>query len=71
MTGSAGQKRVPTTYFAETPFPLPPENEQKRIFAKVGQLMAPMRRSGKLSWSKGQAKNGKLLEAAVADLLAA
>ena len=30
MTGSAGQKRVPKTYFSETPFPLPPTNEQRR-----------------------------------------
>lgn len=26
MTGTAGQKRVPTEYFAHTPFPLPPLN---------------------------------------------
>lgn len=35
MTGSAGQKRVPTGYFACKPFPLPPLAEQKRIVAKV------------------------------------
>jgi len=40
MTGSAGQKRVPKTYFSETPFPLPPKQEQKRIVAKVDKLMA-------------------------------
>ena len=40
MTGSAGQKRVPKTYFSETPSPLPPTNEQKRIVAKVDELMA-------------------------------
>lgn len=40
MTGSAGQKRVPTVYFAETPFPLPPLSEQKRIVKKIDQLMA-------------------------------
>jgi len=39
MTGSAGQKRVPKTYFSETPFPLPPTNEQKRIVVKVDELM--------------------------------
>jgi type I restriction enzyme, S subunit len=39
MTGSAGQKRVPKTYFSETPFPLPPKNEQKRIVTKVDELM--------------------------------
>lgn len=40
MTGTAGQKRVPKLYFAETPFPLPPFDAQKRIVAKVDQLMA-------------------------------
>jgi len=40
MTGSAGQKRVPKSYFSETPFPLPPINEQKRIVAKVDELMS-------------------------------
>ena len=39
MTGSAGQKRVPAKYFSTTPFPLPPANEQKRIVAKVDELM--------------------------------
>ena len=40
MTGSAGQKRVPSDYFARSPFPLPPIAEQKRIVAKVDELMA-------------------------------
>jgi type I restriction enzyme S subunit len=39
MTGSAGQKRVPKNYFAETPLPLPPEEEQHRIVQKVDELM--------------------------------
>jgi type I restriction enzyme S subunit len=40
MTGTAGQKRVPTEYFAYSPFPLPPLDEQHRIVAKVEELMA-------------------------------
>lgn len=40
MTGTAGQKRLPTEYFATRPFPIPPLAEQKRIVAKVDELMA-------------------------------
>jgi len=40
MTGTAGQKRVPTEYFAHSPFPVPPLAEQHRIVAKVNELMA-------------------------------
>lgn len=40
MTGTAGQKRVPTDYFATRAFPLPPTEEQARIVAKVDELMA-------------------------------
>ena len=39
MTGSAGQKRVPRTYFESTPCPLPPRAEQCRIVARVEELM--------------------------------
>ena len=40
MTGTAGQKRVPIEYFANSPFPLPPLAEQHRIVSKVDELMA-------------------------------
>ena len=40
MTGTAGQKRVPTEYFTVSPFSLPPLAEQHRIVAKVDELMA-------------------------------
>lgn len=39
MTGTAGQKRVPKNFFEERPLPLPPLAEQKRIVAKVDELM--------------------------------
>ena len=39
MTGTAGQKRVPAEFVALNPFPLPPLNEQKRIVAKMDELM--------------------------------
>ncbi|MDE8555829.1 restriction endonuclease subunit S [Pantoea vagans] len=40
MTGTAGQKRLPTDYFALCAMPLPPTAEQYRIVAKVDDLMA-------------------------------
>ena len=40
MTGSAGQKRVPNSFFSENPLPFPPLAEQHRIVAKVDELMA-------------------------------
>jgi type I restriction enzyme S subunit len=40
MTGTAGQKRVPRSYFELTPIPFPPVAEQARIVAKVDELMA-------------------------------
>lgn len=40
MTGTAGQKRLPTEYFATRALPLPPSAEQVRIVAKVDELMA-------------------------------
>lgn len=40
MTGTAGQKRVPTEYFATRAFPLPSVAEQAEIVAKVDELMA-------------------------------
>lgn len=40
MTGTAGQKRLPTGFFRNFPLPLPPRAEQERIAAKVDELMA-------------------------------
>jgi len=70
MTGSAGQKRVPKTYFSETPFPLPPTNEQKRIVDKVNELMALCDKL-ETSLSQSQTDCDRLMEAAVAEILAA
>ncbi len=39
MTGTAGQKRVPRSYFELRAFALPPLAEQQRIVAKVDELM--------------------------------
>ena len=40
MTGTAGQQRVPTNFFANFPAPLPPLAEQQRIVERVNALMA-------------------------------
>lgn len=40
MTGTAGQKRLPKAFVEANPFPLPPLAEQRRIVAKVDELMA-------------------------------
>lgn len=39
MTGTAGQKRVSAEFFATTPVPVPPLEEQKRIVTKIDDLM--------------------------------
>jgi len=38
MTGSVGQKRVPTTFLERVAIPLPPVAEQQRIVAKIEEL---------------------------------
>jgi len=43
MTGSVGQKRVPTTFVKEYPIPYPPLPEQKRIVAKLYEIMAEIK----------------------------
>ena len=50
--------------------PLPPGNEQKRIVTKIDQPLA-LCDDLEAKLIKDQAKSGKLLEAAVVDLLAA
>lgn len=40
MKGVAGQQRVPTEYFYNTPIPLPPLSEQKRIVAEIEKQFA-------------------------------
>ncbi|MBI5594394.1 MAG: hypothetical protein HY881_28435 [Deltaproteobacteria bacterium] len=67
MTGTAGQKRVPTGYFALKPFPLPPFAEQKRIVAKVDDLMVLCDRL-EVQLADSRTAATKLMEAAVAEL---
>jgi len=70
MTGSAGQKRVPKTHFSETPFPLPPFNEQKHIVAKVDELMA-LCDELETRLSQSQTDCDRLMEGTIAEILAA
>jgi type I restriction enzyme S subunit len=42
MTGAVGQKRVPIAFIANSPIPLPPLNEQKRIVAKIEELFSEL-----------------------------
>jgi len=70
MTGTAGQKRVPRDYFAGNPFPLPPFEEQKRIVAKVDQLMA-LCDELEAGLVQAQTDGGRLMEAVVHHVLAA
>lgn len=68
MTGTAGQKRVPTDYFANGPFPLPPLAEQHRIVAKVDELMALCDQL-EASLTEGEQTRSKLLEAVLHEAL--
>jgi hypothetical protein len=69
MTGTAGQKRVPTEYFAHSPFPLPPLAEQHRIVAKVDALMALCDRL-EASLTASTATRRRLADALLAEALA-
>ena len=40
MTGSAGQKRVPRSFFENYPIPFPPKTEQARIVETFSELMS-------------------------------
>jgi type I restriction enzyme, S subunit len=42
MTGSVGQKRVPTQFFRELEIPLPPLAEQQRIVARLEELFSEL-----------------------------
>lgn len=69
MTGTAGQKRVPTEYFANSPFPLPPLAEQHRIVARVDALMALCDQL-EASLTATAATRRRLLDALLAEALA-
>jgi type I restriction enzyme, S subunit len=70
MTGSAGQKRVPTDFFTSNPFPLPPLAEQRRIVAKIDRLMAQCDELENLGSDRNQ-KRITIHTAAIDRLLAA
>jgi type I restriction enzyme S subunit len=40
MTGAVGQRRVPAQYIKDAAIPLPPVSEQRRIVAKIDNLLA-------------------------------
>jgi type I restriction enzyme, S subunit len=42
MTGAVGQRRVPTTYLADHPIPIPPTDAQNRIVAKLAELFSEL-----------------------------
>lgn len=69
MTGTAGQKRVPTEYFSQSPFPLPPLAEQHRIVAKVDELMNLCDQL-EARLAATEADGRRLLEAVLRDALA-
>jgi len=69
MTGTAGQKRVPTEFFTGAPFPLPPLAEQHRIVAKVDELMALLDRL-EVARSEREAIRDRLSTAGLARLTA-
>ncbi|MEB3348947.1 MAG: restriction endonuclease subunit S, partial [Cyanobacteriota bacterium] len=49
MTGSAGQKRVPVSFFEELEIPLPPLEEQRRIAAILDKASTIKQKSAKAS----------------------
>lgn len=69
MTGTAGQKRVSSEYFTSSPFPLPPLPEQRRIVAKVDELMALCGRLEEARKTREEVRD-KLTAASLARLIA-
>ena len=68
MTGTAGQKRVPTDYFTGSPFPLPPLAEQRRIVARVKELMSLLDRL-EVACDTRKATRARLLDALIHEAL--
>lgn len=65
FTGTAGQQRVAVEYFQYSPFALPPLAEQKRIVAKVDELMTLCDRL-EAQQKEREAKHAHLARAALA-----
>ena len=70
FTGTAGQQRVANDYFRYCPIPLPPLAEQKRIVAKVDEMMA-LCDELEAQQREREERKGKLVQASLARFAAA
>ena len=64
--GGVGQQRVPQEFLEQYPIPLPPLSEQRRIVARVEELMGRLREARRLR-AEAQADAGRLWQSALAE----